>query len=205
MESQEPRRDGRNWVLLVVDVRHESAQVTVDEIGKVLVSDARHAVAHHAHRHARVELQPEEDTVEKGERSAERVADDCDGRRVVRREGALDGRENGPRGPVGLFCLSAQMRLTASLECILGLFLSETVVGFDGGWDSGEERRVERLEDEIGVRQVGEAGRTFGTMSAMSKKERFGIQIGAYIWEGIVPSCATMTVFNDGENPTYPV
>lgn len=104
MESQEPRRDGRNRVLPVVDVRHESAQVTVDEIGKDLVSDARHAVAHHAHRHARVELQPEEDAVEKGERSAERVADDRDGRRVLRREGALDGRENGPRGPVPLFC-----------------------------------------------------------------------------------------------------
>ena len=71
MESQEPRRDSRNRVLLIVDVRYESAQVTVDEIGKVLVSDARHAVAHHAHRHTRVELQPEEDTVEKGERPAE--------------------------------------------------------------------------------------------------------------------------------------
>ena len=62
------------------------------------------------------------------------------------------------------------MRLTASLECILGLFLSETVVDFDGGWDSGEERRVEWLEDEIGVGQIGETGRTIVTMSAISKK-----------------------------------
>ena len=62
------------------------------------------------------------------------------------------------------------MRLTAGLECILGLFLSETVVDFDGGWDSGEERGVERLEDEIGVSQIGETGRTIVTMSAISKK-----------------------------------
>lgn len=62
------------------------------------------------------------------------------------------------------------MRLTASLECILGLFLSETVVDFDGGWDSGEERRVEWFEDEIGVGQIGETGRTIVTMSAISKK-----------------------------------
>ena len=66
--------------------------------------------------------------------------------------------------------LSAQTRLTARLECILGLFLSETVVSFDGGWDSREERRVEWLEDEIRVRQVGKTDRTFVTMSAMSKK-----------------------------------
>ena len=62
------------------------------------------------------------------------------------------------------------MRLTASLECILGLFLSETVVDFDGGWDSREERGVEWLEDEIGVGQIGETGRTVVTMSAISKK-----------------------------------
>ena len=112
--------------------------MSVDEIGKVLVSDAGHAVAHHAHRHARVELQPEEDTVEERERSAERVADNCDGRRVVRREGTPDGRENGPRGSASLY-LSALLWLTASLEYILGLFPSETVMGFDRGRDSGEE------------------------------------------------------------------
>lgn len=165
VEPQEPPRDDRNGVLLVVDVRHESAQMSVDEIGKVLVADAGHAVAHHAHRHARVELQLEEDTVEEGERRAERVADNCDRRRVVRREGTPDGRENGLRGSASLY-LSAPLRLTASLEYILGMFPSETVVGFDRGWDSGEERRVEWLEDEVSVGQVGKAGRTFVTVSA---------------------------------------
>jgi len=71
MESQEPPREDRSRVLLVVDVRHESGQVSVDEIGKGLVPDAGHAVTHHAHRHARIELQPEEDTVKEGERCAE--------------------------------------------------------------------------------------------------------------------------------------
>jgi len=149
MEPQEPPRDDRNGVLLVVDVRHESAQVSVDEIGKVLVSDAGHAVAHYAHRHARGELQPEGDTVEEGERCAERVADNCDRRRMVRRESTPDGRENGLRG--------------------FGMFLGETVVGFDRGWDSGEERGVEWLEDEISVGQVGKAGRMFVTVSAIEE------------------------------------
>jgi hypothetical protein len=132
MESQEPPRDYRNRVFFVVDVRHESGQVFVDEIGKVLVPDAGHAEAYHAHGHARIEPQPEEDPVEEGERCAERVADGCDGRRAVRREGTLDGRQNGIRGAASLFLFCqpraehtdgrspAFLRPTASLELRTG-------------------------------------------------------------------------------------
>jgi len=49
------------------------------------------------------------------------------------------------------------------------MFPSETVVGFDRGWDSGEEGRVEWLEDEISVGQVGETGRTIATVSAIEE------------------------------------
>ena len=108
MESQEPPREYRNRVFPVVDVRHESGQVSVDEIDKGLVPDAGHAVAHHAHGHARIELQTKEDSVEEGERCAERVADGCDGRRAVRREGTLDGRENGLRGAASFFFVSSE-------------------------------------------------------------------------------------------------
>lgn len=88
----------------------------------------------------------------------------------MRREGTLDGRENGLRGAASLFFyLLAQsgirrqtkrafLRLTASLEYIPGVVPSETAVGFDGRWNPGEESRVELLEEEIGVGQVGETG-----------------------------------------------
>ena len=46
------------------------------------------------------------------------------------------------------------------LQCgcyVPGLFAGKTVVGFDRRWNSGEERWIERLEDETGIGQVGEA------------------------------------------------
>ncbi len=79
-------------------MRHDSGELAVDEIRKCLVPDAGHPVARHADRHARPELEAEEDAVEEGERPAERVAHDGDGRCGLRREGALDGREYALRG-----------------------------------------------------------------------------------------------------------
>lgn len=97
-ESQEPAGDRRNRVLLVVDVRHAASQLAVNEIGERLVPDARHAVADHTHGHGRGQPQAEGDAIEEGERRAERVADDCDGRRALCREGFLYGREDSVRG-----------------------------------------------------------------------------------------------------------
>ena len=141
------------------------------------------------------------------------MADNRDGRRIVRRQGILDGRENRLRSAASFFICQLRFgtqtkpfpRPTASLECIPGVFPSETVVDFDGRRNSGEERGVEWLEDEIGVSQVGETGRTFVNDECLRRRKGFGIRRGAYILVGSVPSCATMTVFNDGENPTYPV
>jgi hypothetical protein len=79
MESQEPPREDRDRVLLVVHMRHETAELSIDEIGKILIPDAGHPVAHYAHSHAWIELQPEVDAVEEGERRAERVAHGRDG------------------------------------------------------------------------------------------------------------------------------
>jgi hypothetical protein len=79
VETQE--YPGEDWdrVLLVIHVRHEPAELSIDEIGKILVPDAGHPVAHHTHGNARVKLQAEEEAIEEGERRAERVANDRDG------------------------------------------------------------------------------------------------------------------------------
>ena len=74
-------------------MRHDPGELAVDKIRKCLVPDAGHPVGRHIDRHARPELEAEEDAVEEGERPAERVAHDGDGRYGLRREGAFDGRE----------------------------------------------------------------------------------------------------------------
>jgi len=100
MVSQELPRDDRDGVPLVVHVYHASPQLPVDKIGEVLVPNAGHPVAHHAHGHIRTELQLEEEAVEEGECCAERVADGGDGRCALGPEGRLDGREDGERRTV---------------------------------------------------------------------------------------------------------
>lgn len=79
VETQESPGEDWDRVLLVIHVRHEPAEPSIDEISKFLIPDAGHPVAHHTHGHARVQLQAEEDAIEEGERSAERVAHDRDG------------------------------------------------------------------------------------------------------------------------------
>ena len=79
MEAQAPSWYDRDRVLLVVDVRHTSAQVLVHPVRKVLNPDPRHPIANHPHTHTRTELETEVDVVEKRERHTERVAEYCDG------------------------------------------------------------------------------------------------------------------------------
>jgi len=53
---------------------------------------------------------------------------------------------------------AAVVYVCSELGCYVpGLFAGKTVVGFDRRWNSGEERWIERLEDETGIGQVGEA------------------------------------------------
>lgn len=99
MESEAPPRDYRDGVPLVVHVCHTSPQQPIDKIGKVLVPDSGHPVAHHAHSYIRAELQLKEDAVEEGECCAERVADGYDGRYIFGLESSVDDREDGARRP----------------------------------------------------------------------------------------------------------
>src|SRR5712671_2373191 len=71
VESQEPARQDRHRVLLVIHVCDISSQQAVDEIGKRLVPDAGHAVANNAHGDGGVELEFQEGAVEEGKRSTE--------------------------------------------------------------------------------------------------------------------------------------
>ena len=97
VEPQEPPRQDWDWVFLVIHVRHEPTEQSIDEISEFLVPDAGHPIAHHAHGDARIEIHVEEDAVEEGERRAERVAHDRDGGRALLREGTLNSREDGRR------------------------------------------------------------------------------------------------------------
>ena len=83
MESQKPTGDSRDRVLLVVDMRHESAQLAVYKICKILVPDAGHGIADNFHNHIR-KLQAKENTVKERERRAERVTDYRNGGRAMR-------------------------------------------------------------------------------------------------------------------------
>lgn len=139
-------------------MRHDPGELAVDKIRKCLVPDAGHPVGRHIDRHARPELEAEEDAVEEGERPAERVAHDGDGRYGLRREGAFDGREYALRGAAWGVCQRRSFIFAASCGSYEpGLFAGEAVVGFDRRWNPGEERWIERLEDETGICQVGEA------------------------------------------------
>ena len=69
-ETQESPGEDWDRVLLVIHVRYEPAEPPIDEISKFPIPDAGHPVAYHAHAHARVEVQAEEDAVEEGERRA---------------------------------------------------------------------------------------------------------------------------------------
>jgi hypothetical protein len=83
VEAQEPAWQDRDRVLLVVDVRHISAQVVIHPVRKVLIPDPRHPIANHPHTHTRAELDTEVDAVEERECRTERVTDHCDGRHAV--------------------------------------------------------------------------------------------------------------------------
>jgi hypothetical protein len=72
-----------------------------------------------------------------------------------------------------------------------------------GRWDTREQRRVELFKDKVKIGQVGDADTLIVTVSEIATRNFWPVI--AYSFVGSVPSCATMTVFSDGEYPTYPM
>jgi len=138
--------------------------VAVYPIGEIGVPDARHAVADHAYGGvAGAELEAEVDAVEERERRAEGVPDGGDGRRAVRCEGLLDVREDRGGGPARAGVSSGRgRRKRREGGHVLGLFGGEAVVYLYGGGNTREEGRVQWSEEQVGVRQVGQAGAGMG-------------------------------------------
>ena len=76
-KADELRRNNRDRVRPVIDVRHVRRRVNV--VGESGVSDARQAVADHAQGRARRQVQREVDRVEQRQRCTERVSRDDNG------------------------------------------------------------------------------------------------------------------------------
>jgi len=121
---------------LVVDV--SKREVSIDVVGEGLVTDAWHAVGDDFERDTR-DVEREVDTVKESECTSKRVADDGDGSCAVGANGGVNGAEDGSRTP--------------------GVCVSETVVDFDVAADTGEQARVEVVEEGVSVCSVCLAGK----------------------------------------------